>query len=146
MLGADTVTFRLSLYNSADDAYVKLGSLNLSKKITFAIEDTATYALKAECAGNTINRILNKGAILSPTITATSTVDTTSQVNVQLAKKINGAYEQVSWDSVFAEDVEVVTQGTYTYDWATKGTAETGSYRIIFTYGNRIEYLSFMVK
>ncbi len=146
MLGADTVTFRLSLYNSADDAYVKLGSLNLSKEITFAIEDTATYTLKAECAGNTINRILNKGAVLSPTITAISLDDTTSQVNVQLVKKSNGAYEQVSWDRVFATNAQVITQGTYTYDWTTKGTAETGSYRIIFTYGNRIEYLSFMVK
>lgn len=138
-------TFKLTLYSAPDAAYYNTLNTAYEAYITFELTEVPVYSLKVSAVndGNSdkTGQVVMSGETLNVDIMASNDKKVVVDVEVELLKK-NGTsgYTEVAWNDVFAGQEDVSSSNSW------KVNAGSGTYRLVFTYGDKEEYMNFIVK
>jgi hypothetical protein len=135
---------------------------------TFTVVSSPTYALSATVGGKDASRIVSVGGNLDITVKAScstggssggmvSDTNSTSNglgVNVKLYRyqsgsiTSSGTYTLVGTDTVFTSAVAALSSNANGVNWkpVIRENAAPGTYRLEFTYGDKTDYLDFIVQ
>jgi hypothetical protein len=163
--GFESGEYRLNavLYSASEANYYNNLPTTETAQDTFAVVASPTCALSVTAGGTGASRIVSVGESLDITVKASRTAGTSasgavsdtdstfrsSDVGVTLYQyqKSTGKYKRVDTATVFDSGASTVTAVSRGANWKPvirKGAA-SGTYRLAFTYGDKCEYLDFMV-
>ena len=131
----NNVKFRITLYNAPDSLYYNEIDVGVNNELTFALTDKYEYSLKVTSE----NRVVSSGGQFSVSV-ETESGDNAATVGFTLYKKENDSYVKI-------DNISSVLQEVGDYKWNIVNNENiSGTYRLIFTYGDKTEYLNFIVK
>jgi len=134
-------TLRVTLYNAANGSYYN--------QLTTDLTGTADYTLNAEpettlgVACTNDNRIFAPNEVMQFKYKA---IGSDEKVTVEVFKKAgNGEYNEVALSSVFSNATANLAPGTdLSKAWTVTGS--TGTYRLVFVYADRTEYMNIIIQ
>ena len=133
-LEASTVRFRVTLCDAPDPLFYNSILTTYSAIVSLSVSDNAEYNLSVELS----ERILAPGDVLQATVTTDANVSGVA-VTVSLYRKTSGGYELAEFSEIFTKDASGA------YKWVVAQAAASGTYRLVFTYGDRTEYQNIII-
>ncbi len=146
-----SATFKVSLYSAPDASYynyINWSSYSTNGCVTasYTINDNLTYAL---CVAATTTQVLTSGETLGFTVQTACSGTSSETVSVSLLQKDGSTYTAVDMSELFSDfggsTTLTATTTATAYTWTISSSATTGTYRLVFTYGDHIEYLNVIV-
>ncbi len=140
----ETAVFRATLYSATDADYYNLLSEYLSATVSYSILDNPIYAISVKPREDA--QIISAGEVFTIDLKTSAEGVDAQTVYVKLLKKNGDTYTEIGWNKLFAGDViSSVQAGNKSYLWQTRETAEEGTYRIEFKYGDKTEYVNLII-
>ncbi len=153
------VTLKAEVYSAAEATYHNSINTTRTAQGYFLLGDAYDHHLLIHSENRATNLLLDRGETLSFTLTTlvTNETDPSSEelpeedaiVSVEAYRKVEGAYkEPVDLGKLFTEGHLALAQTdgeAVANDWLVHNTAEAGTYRLVFTFANRVEYLYFVI-
>ncbi len=149
---SDTVYFRITLYSAPDGKFYNTDAGVLQKVISFGVKDNPTYSLKAETA----DPLIAPGQSFSYTVLAELIAEAGGEGFARYAtvslesKTADGSYASAGLSEVFASISNApsyVPQSTpHQASLTVREAAAPGTYRLVFAFGDRVEYLYFVIQ
>ena len=133
-------TLRVTLYNAANGSYYNQLTTGLSGTAGYTLNKVPETALGVACTND--NRIFAPNEVMQFKYKA---IGSTENVTVRVEKKVNGKYGEVALSSVFSNATANLAPGTdLSKAWTVTGSA--GTYRLVFVYADRTEYMNIVIR
>ena len=152
-VGSDTtVKFKATLYSAPEPTYYNSIDTGRDAADTYSITSDVEHALKVKTKSKaerseTVNLILSPNDKLVFDLQTYSVNDATSVVNVEAYKKTDKGYtERVPLTKLFANSSETLAPTTTVKENSWDVISGDGLYRLVFTYGERTEYLYIIIE
>lgn len=113
---------------------------------TYLLHDNPSYALSVDAELE--DRFLTAGALfrfrVATKVTGTEIGDLHPTVTAMRKSPDTGLYEELPIGRLFQSDTAISADGDY--EWQISPRAASGTYRLVFTYGDRVEFLTVVVE
>lgn len=150
-LGGDTtIKFKATVYSAPEASYHNSISTGKNAQDTYTIANAVSHSLSVVVPYNPAdkNLILARGENLTFNLRTLQQYDPDTTVSVEAYKNVDGEYiQRVPLSTLFTNSTEILQTAEtapVAHSW-TVGYAESGVYRLVFTYAERTEYLYFIV-
>lgn len=143
------VTLKATVYSAPEPVYYNHIETPRTGEASFIIGDEDERHLLVHCENLPTNLLLEKSEPLSFALTTKQIGDEEAIVYVEAYRKVGDQYtEAVDMGTLFKEGRIALgqTDGVpVDYHWLLADDAPAGTYRLVFTFGERIEYLYFII-
>jgi hypothetical protein len=153
LTGYDPGEYKLNavLYSASVASYYNNLATEKKADTTFTVVKAPTYALSVKANGTDASQIVSAGESLDITVKAKNN-GTASETNVAVElyqyQKGSEKYTEMDFSTVFSSGRTTVTASDSGVEWkpVISESALPGTYRLQFTYGDKVEYLDFIVQ
>ncbi len=143
------VTLKATVYSAPEPVYFNSILTPRVGEASFTLGVAEEHHLLVHCENSPTNLLLDKSEALQFTLTTKQTGDDEAVVSVDAYRKVDGAYtESVDLGALFTEEHQALAQtdgAAVPYSWILSDTAPEGTYRLVYTFADRVEYLYFIV-